>query len=356
MTDRSVLIRPMREADLAEADRVYRLAFGTQFGLPDPSRFRGDSQVIRLRWTADPRPCFVAETDGRIVGSIIGMDWGSVFVLGPLTVDPAHAGGGIGRRLIEPVMDFVAAQQFKLAGLFTFPHSPKHIHLYESYGFVPQRLTPVLSKATEEGESSHHGWADPAHPPHPSLSPFQGERVAKSWRTLSLAKGEPYSELGEGVALFSNLASPERAAALAACRAVSHSVFPGLDLTREIEAITAQRIGEAVLLRAGDSIAGFALCHIGAGSEAGSGILFVKFACVRSGGDAGFVRLVEACEALAGARGLARIVAGVNRGRDDAYRLLRELGFRADLIGVAMHRPDGPGYNRPEVYAIDDWR
>jgi predicted N-acetyltransferase YhbS len=315
MTVLTALIRPMRADDLAEADRVYRLAFGTQFGLPDPSRFRGDSQMIRVRRTADPRPCFVAEAGGRIVGSIIGMDWGSVFVLGPLTVDPAHAGRGIGRQLIEPVMDFIAARGFALAALFTFPHSPKHIHLYESYGFVPQRLTPVLSKAVAQNRVS---------------APLRYE-------------------------LVSQLSSTGRAAAFAACRAVSDAVFPGLDLTREIEAITAQGLGDTVLLDHPD-VTGFALCHIGAGSEAGGGTLFVKFACVHPGDVGAFGRLIDACEHLAAAHGASSIVAGVNRGRVGAYRLLHERGFRADLIGVAMHRPDGVGYNRPEVYAIDDWR
>jgi predicted N-acetyltransferase YhbS len=329
----------MRGQDLAEADRVYRLAFGTQFGLPDPSRFRGDSQVIRVRWTADPRPCFVAEADGQIVGSIIGMDWGSVFILGPLTVDPAHAARGVGRRLIEPVMDFIAARGFTLAALFTFPHSPKHIHLYESYGFVPRRLTPVLSKVVAQAGLESEGAASLSPPCLPSPSRGEGQGGGDIFRAD----------------LLSNLAPADRAAALAACRRVSDSVFPGLDLTREIEAIATQGLGETVLLDPAD-VAGFALCYIGAGSEAGSGTLFVKFACVRPGDAASFGRLIDACEHLATARGAGRIVAGVNRGRDGAYRMLLERGFRADLIGIAMHRPDGVGYNRPDIYTIDDWR
>jgi hypothetical protein len=42
--------------------------------------------------------------------------------------------------------------------------------------------------------------------------------------------------------------------------------------------------------------------------------------------------------------------------RKGAYRVMRARGYRAGLVGVAMHRPDGPGYNRPDVFAIDDWR
>ncbi len=31
-------------------------------------------------------------------------------------------------------------------------------------------------------------------------------------------------------------------------------------------------------------------------------------------------------------------------------------GFSTDFQGVAMHRPCEPGYSRPGVYVIDDWR
>jgi hypothetical protein len=31
-------------------------------------------------------------------------------------------------------------------------------------------------------------------------------------------------------------------------------------------------------------------------------------------------------------------------------------GFRTGVQGVAMHKPDEPGYSRPDVSALDDWR
>ncbi|WP_269321030.1 hypothetical protein [Fischerella sp. PCC 9605] len=34
----------------------------------------------------------------------------------------------------------------------------------------------------------------------------------------------------------------------------------------------------------------------------------------------------------------------------------RDRGFRAEIIGVAMHRPNEAGYNRPDVFVLDDWR
>jgi len=307
-----IAIRPLRAADLAAADRVYRLAFGTQFGLADPLQFRGDTAIIRTRWTMDPRPCFAAVAGDRVVGSVVGMDWGSAFILGPLTVAPADANRGIGRQLMTAAMAFIAERRFPLTVLYTLPNSAKHLHLYESYGFEAQRLTPVMAKVPTAG--------------------------------------------GAAPRLLSALAPPDRATAIAACRAVADTVFSGLDLTREITAIAEQNLGETLLLTCDDTIAGFALCHLGKGSEAGSGALFVKFACVRPGAADDFAALLDACETLATQRSAQRIIAGVNMAREAAYRLMLARGYRAEIIGVAMLRPVQPGWNRPEIFALDDWR
>ncbi|TMA78561.1 MAG: GNAT family N-acetyltransferase, partial [Deltaproteobacteria bacterium] len=34
-------VRPLREHDLREADRIIRVAFGTFIGMPDPTTFAG---------------------------------------------------------------------------------------------------------------------------------------------------------------------------------------------------------------------------------------------------------------------------------------------------------------------------
>jgi hypothetical protein len=43
-----ILIRPLREADLFQADEVFRLAFGTFNGLADPRQFGGDVDRFAL--------------------------------------------------------------------------------------------------------------------------------------------------------------------------------------------------------------------------------------------------------------------------------------------------------------------
>jgi hypothetical protein len=84
----------------------------------------------------------------------------------------------------------------------------------------------------------------------------------------------------------------------------------------------------------------------------------VKFGAIRPGPRASehFERLLDACEALAATQGVARLIAGMNIGRHEAYRQMIRRGFRTDLQGVAMQRGNEAGYNRPGVFLIDDWR
>ncbi len=310
---RQPLIRPMQRGDLDAADRAHRIAFGTRFGLPDPIKFRGDAEVVRLRWAIDATTSFVAEVDGQIAGGACAMDWGSVLIVGPIFVHPEHAGRGIARLLMSTMVKLVDARAARLAGLFTFPESATHLRLYEGFGFASQMLTPIMTKAAGSRPSSVD-------------------------------------------ALFSKLSDAEREVALRQCRSVADAIFPGLDLTREIRAVASLGLGDTILLGSPGDIRGFALCHFGAGSEGGSGTLFVKFATVRPHAAHDFAHLLDCAEGLACVVGAERVVAGMNTARSGAYRLMREQGYRAGLVGVAMHRPDGPGFNRPDVFAIDDWR
>ena len=108
----------------------------------------------------------------------------------------------------------------------------------------------------------------------------------------------------------------------------------------------------------GTGLAGYAVCHHGAGSEGNSALAFVKTAAVRPGPDAAedLKELLAACEALAARRGAEAIAAGTNTGRREAYRILRERGYLSFMNAVAMLRPASDGYGVPGVYAIDDWR
>jgi hypothetical protein len=71
---------------------------------------------------------------------------------------------------------------------------------------------------------------------------------------------------------------------------------------------------------------------------------------------AAFEKLLDACECYAALAGAAMLVAGTNTARIEAYRALLARGFRTLMQGVIMQRGNEEGYNRPGVFAIDDWR
>ena len=78
-----VTIRPLAKADLAEADRIFRLAFGTFLSLPDPMSFAGAGDYVRSRWLADPSAAFGAYSGGDLVGSSFRPTGGASACSGP---------------------------------------------------------------------------------------------------------------------------------------------------------------------------------------------------------------------------------------------------------------------------------
>lgn len=307
-----VRVRRMSKSDHADAARILRLAFETSFGLADPLAFHRDGDYVRSRWAAAPDSALTAELDHRVVGSNFATQWGTVGYFGPLTVAPSEWNRGIGRRLLESTMEIMSSWSLTHAGLFTLGHSSEQIAFYQQFGFQPRFLIAMLSA------------------PAPAATPTAN---AAGWTTFS--------------------SDPDKARRLADCAALTDAIYPGLDVTREVRSCDAQGLGDTVLLNDGS---GFAVCHVGAGTEAGSGNCYIKFAAARPGGSYEFDRLMDACEAFAAAQGATRVVAGVSTARREACRILGERGYRADLLGVAMHRPDEPGYHRPDALVVDDWR
>jgi predicted N-acetyltransferase YhbS len=96
-----ISIRLLQENELWTADQIFRLAFGTFIGLPQPTDFGGDGNYIQSRWHVAPTAAFVAEVDGKLVGSNLATNSGSVGFFGPVSVHPDFWGQGIAQRLIE---------------------------------------------------------------------------------------------------------------------------------------------------------------------------------------------------------------------------------------------------------------
>ena len=195
----NILVRPLSEPDLPLADRIFRLAFGTFNGLPDPLQFGGDLDKIRTRWLADPGAAFGAEVGGELVGSNFVTHWGSVGYFGPLTVHPDFWDRGVAQQLLAPALALFEAWGCRHTGLYTYSASPKHLALYQKFGFWPRALTAIMSKAVR-----------------------------------------PVERVGE-VSLYSQTAGPGRPGLVAAAAGLTDAIYAGLDVQREIFALQDQR-------------------------------------------------------------------------------------------------------------------
>jgi GNAT superfamily N-acetyltransferase len=303
-----VLVREMTADDVVGAEAVHRRAFAAQTG--DPS-FGEGSDVIRTRHASGNVAGFVAEDAGALVGSLLLTRWGTFGVLGPLSVAPSAQGRGVARLLLDRGIAELDSWELAASGLYTFADSPKHRHLYERYGFV------------DRGPS--HLWR----------------------RTPSLA-GEydvlPPDDL------------QARASYLWTLRQLTSSVLPGWDLTIEATSMLEQGLGSVVLPPRYRGL-GFALCHVGAGSEAGPDACYVKAAVVhRDQSDVLLRALLEAVEAFAVDHGWSRLEAGAPASRTTASRALLDSGWTPTGTGMAMTRPGDGGALGPDAGVLDDWR
>ena len=312
------VIRELTQADLPEAQRIVRVAFGTFLGAPDPQQFWNDLDYVHGRFGAEHTAAFAAENDdGLLVGSNFATRWGSVGFFGPLATRPDLWNTGVGQLLVAAACDQLDAWGVRHAGLFTFAQSAKHVGLYGKFGFHPRFLTAIMAA-----------------------------RAGQQPQTTAASR---YSALPEG----------ERRDVENACRELTEKLYPGLDLSGEIRTVAARGLGDTILLWDRDSrLAGFAVCHWGPRSEAGQDCCYVKFGAARPGPDAAerFGALLDACGGLAREAGMPNVLAGVNLAREEAYRQMRARGFRTMIQGVTMHRPNEAAYSAPGLFVLDDWR
>jgi RimJ/RimL family protein N-acetyltransferase len=316
----------MNGADLDEADRILRLSFGTFLELEDPMSFFGDKDYVRTRFRAAPTSALAAEINGKFVGSNFIAKWGSVGIFGPLSVHPDYWDKGIAKCLLDKTMEMFKVLGTRHTGLFTFSHSTKHVHLYQKYDFWPRFLTAVMTRTI-----------DSKRPTKATM----GNMICKK---------------------YSDLQDVQRKEALDRCYSLSNSIYGGLDLRIEIESVGNQKLGDTVLLidNKRGTLAGFAICHCGPGTEAGSNTCYIKFGSVKPNEDSSeatnFENLLDCCEYYATSMGLSKLTAGVNIGNLAAYRTMISKGFKTEFQGVLMTKNNEPGYHVQDIYAIDDWR
>ena len=137
--------------------------------------------------------------------------------MGPLAVRMEHQGSGLGKEIVERGVAWLEREGARVIGLETMPRTMDNIGFYSRLGFAPGRLTITL--------------------------------------TLDAASAERAPEL------LGRLSMRDRDDHLIAARSLVQGLLPGYDFTRELELTDSLALGDAVLLRQGSELLGFALCH-----------------------------------------------------------------------------------------------
>lgn len=88
--------------------------------------------------------CVVAEQEGRIVGSNCLDERSAVFGVGPITVDPAIQNKGIGRRLMQAVLDRSRECKAPSVRLLQSAFHNRSLSLYTKLGFDPREPMSLM--------------------------------------------------------------------------------------------------------------------------------------------------------------------------------------------------------------------
>ncbi|MFI5235300.1 MAG: GNAT family N-acetyltransferase, partial [Gemmatimonadales bacterium] len=215
---------------------------------------------------------------------------GSEGWMGPLAVRPDRQGRGEGRRVVQAGIDWLRSQGVATLGLETMPRTVENIGFYSALGFRPGRLTVTLLK--ELGR----------RPPEPLLLSRTGGR---------------------------------RAELLAACRALSVSLIPGVDFTREIELTERLALGDTVIIEGDGGVLGFALCHCAPLADGRSSEELRVLKLVARDLEA-FDRLLLATQWLAHKAGLGLVGVRCQTGFDEPYARLIGDGWRVHWTDLRM--------------------
>ena len=141
----------VRRATPADADVCGRIAYdafasiNTRHGFPpDFPSVEVARQVVGAMLSHPRVFCVVAELDGRIVGSNCLDERDTVAGIGPITVDPAVQDRGIGRMLMDAVLERARERKFASVRLLQAAFHSRSLSLYTKLGFDPREMIATM--------------------------------------------------------------------------------------------------------------------------------------------------------------------------------------------------------------------
>lgn len=140
----------LREATPADADACARIVFDAFASIHDHHRFPrdfpalGTAESMMAAWIPHPAVWgVVAEADGRVVGSNFLDERDEIAGVGPITVAPRGQNAGVGRRLMEAVIE--RGRDARGIRLVQDGFHMRSLSLYRSLGFDVTASCVVMS-------------------------------------------------------------------------------------------------------------------------------------------------------------------------------------------------------------------
>ncbi len=216
----------IRDADIPRLNDVFSEAFTDRYrrdGLAgvrvpnlNPAVWRfaiADAGAGAMLWR-DERGAVVAFNVAHLSGTEAWM--------GPLAVHPDYQGHGLGKAMVGAGIEYLKNGGARVIGLETMPRTMDNIGFYSSLGMSPGHLTLTV---TIDGEFS-----------------------------APLPMGRTAVRLG-------GLEPDEIDSAVNDCDALTRSLLPGYDFSREIRLTEELALGDTMMTFAGGELTGFAVCH-----------------------------------------------------------------------------------------------
>jgi GNAT superfamily N-acetyltransferase len=310
---------PILESDIPELNDVFSEAFTDRYrrdGMagvrvphlnPPVWRFAiADAGNGALLWRDDR---------GRVVAFNVAHLSGTEAWMGPLAVHPDHQGHGLGKVVVTAGLDLLRNSGATVLGLETMPRTMDNIGFYSSLGMNPGYLTLTTT-------------IDGVFAP-----PMTG-------RLRSVRLG--------------GLAPDELDQAVQECRALSDTILPGYDFSRELRLTEELALGDTLMLYDGSEVAGFAVCHSVPLVEGRirEELRVLKLAA-RNEDD--FEVLVTVLSDHARRSGTRRVALRMQGQYPGAYRRLMQRGARVRWSDLRMTLEGYPELTPPRGIVLSNW-
>lgn len=144
----TVTIRRATPADVPECARIcfeafYRINADHNFP-PDIPSAEHAAHILTAMFSHPKFYCVVAETDGRILGSNCLEERDAIAGVGPITVDPKAQNRGIGRKLMDAVIDRARERYAPGVRLVQAAFHNRSLSLYTTLGFDVREPLAVM--------------------------------------------------------------------------------------------------------------------------------------------------------------------------------------------------------------------